>query len=51
MPVDKALPPVEDEYHRTVAPELAVALNVTVPVPLREPGVVPVMVGSAFIVT
>lgn len=51
MPVAKTLPPEDDEYQRTVAPELAVAPNVTVPFPHTEPGVVPVIVGSAFIVT
>ena len=33
-----------------VAPELAVALNITVPAPHLEPGVVPVIVGRAFTV-
>ena len=41
------MPPVDDEYQRTVAPVLAVALKVTVPLPHLEAGVVPVMVGSS----
>ena len=48
--MDKALPPVSDEYQRTVAPELAVALNVTVPLPHLESGVVPAIVGRSFTV-
>ena len=44
------MPPVDAEYQRTVAPVLAVALNVTVPGPLLDPEVVPVIVGRAFTV-
>lgn len=50
VPVAKTLPPEDDEYHRTVTPEFTDALNVTVPVPSLEPGVVPVIVGRTFTV-
>ena len=51
VPVPNAVPPVDTEYQRTVAPVLAVAPKVTVPVPHLAPGEVPVIVGSAFTVT
>ena len=47
MPIDT--PPVEAEYQLTV-PALAIAQRVTVPVPQREPLVVPVIVGMILIV-
>ena len=40
---------MEAEYQLTV-PALAVAPNITVPVPHLDPGVVPVIVGTAFTV-
>lgn len=49
VPVAVAAPPVEAVYQFTV-PALAVAPNVTVPVPHVLPGVVPVMVGIVFTV-
>ena len=44
------MPPVDADHQRMVAPELAVALNVTAPLPHLPLGVVPVIVGSTFIV-
>ena len=49
VPVPREDPPVEAAY-QLIMPELAVAPNVTVPVPQRLPGVVDVMVGSGLIV-
>ena len=49
VPVPKEAPPVEAAYQLMV-PALAVAPNTTVPVPQREPGVVPVMVGTVLTV-
>ena len=43
------VPPVAAAY-QLIVPAEAVAPNATVPVPHREPGVVPVMVGIAFTV-
>ena len=48
-PVCKAVPPVEAANQESVPAE-AVAANVTVPVPQRLPGVVPVIVGAALTV-
>jgi hypothetical protein len=45
-PVPKALPPVAAAY-QDIVPAEAVAPKITVPVPDLEPGVVPVMVGTA----
>jgi len=50
VPVPKLVPPSESEY-QFIVPADAVASRVTVPVPQRLPGVVPVMVGTAFTVT
>ena len=50
VPEPKLVPPVEAEY-QFIVPSEAVAPNVTVPVPHRLPGVVPVIVGPVFIVT
>ena len=47
MPVPRDDPPVIAAY-QLIVPALAVAPSVTVPVPQVEPGVVPVIVGSAF---
>ena len=49
VPVPKLVPPVGAEY-QFIVPAEAVAPNVTVPVPQRLPGVVPVIVGIAFTV-
>ena len=49
VPVPNALPPVGVAYQLNV-PALPVDPSVTVPVPQRLPGVVPVMVGTVFIV-
>ena len=49
VPVDKLVPPVEAAY-QFIVPALADAPNVTVPLPHTEPGVVPLMVGTAFTV-
>ena len=46
MPVPKEAPPVEAAYQLMV-PALAVAAKPTVPVPHREAGVLPVIVGIA----
>ncbi len=43
VPVPSELPP-EDAAYQFNVPALAVALNVSVPVPQREEGVVPVIV-------
>ena len=48
VPVLSDVPPVEVEY-QLIEPVL-VAPSITVPVPHREPFVVPVMVGMALIV-
>ena len=50
VPVPSEVPPDEASYQLRVAPALAVACNSTVPVPQREPGVVPVTVGALPIV-
>ena len=50
VPVPNALPPVEFANHEIV-PADAVALRFTVPAPVLEPGVVPVIVGTAFTLT
>ncbi len=49
VPDCKLLPPEDAEYQFTV-PALAVAPSVTVPVPQREAGVFPVIVGDELIV-
>lgn len=49
MPVPRDAPPVDAAY-QLIVPALAVAPNATVPVPQRELGVVPVIVGIAFTV-
>jgi hypothetical protein len=49
VPVPNDEPPVDAAY-QLIVPAEAVAPNVTVPVPQREPGVVPVIVGMAFTV-
>jgi hypothetical protein len=43
------VPPVDAAY-QLIVPALAVAPRITVPVPHLEPGVVPVIVGTAFTV-
>jgi hypothetical protein len=48
VPVPSDTPPVEAAY-QLIVPAEAVAPNTTVPVPHREPGVVPVIVGLVFI--
>ena len=48
-PVAKAVPPVAFAY-QLIVPELAVANKVTLPVPHREAGVVPVSTGMTFTV-
>ena len=50
VPVPNEEPPDEAAY-QLIVPADAVAPNNTVPVPQREPGVVPVMVGIVFTVT
>ena len=49
VPVPNELPPVEAAYQLIVPPE-EVAPRVTVPVPQREAGVEPVIVGVVFTV-
>ena len=49
IPVPRLTPPVEAAYQLMV-PADAVAPKTTVPVPQLLPGVVPVMVGIAFMV-
>ncbi len=49
VPVPNDVPPVKAAYQFNV-PALAVAPNVTVPVPQTEPGVVPLTVGIALTV-
>ena len=49
VPVPNDVPPVTAAYQFNV-PALAVAPNVTVPVPQTDPGVVPLTVGKAFTV-
>ena len=46
FPVANAVPPVSFANHEIVPAEV-VALNETVPVPILDPGLVPVMVGVA----
>jgi len=47
VPVPNDEPPV-DALYQLIVPAEAVAPKFTVPVPQREPGVVPVMVGMAL---
>ena len=47
--LSNALPPVAAAYH-LIVPALAVAPKVTVPVPQRVAGVVPLILGIAFTV-
>ena len=49
VPVPSDPPPVDPAY-QLIVPAEAVALNVTVPGPHTEPGIVPVMVGIALTV-
>ena len=49
MPVASDVPPLDAEY-QLIVPALALAPNVTVPVPQFEPGVVDEMVGMVLIV-
>jgi hypothetical protein len=49
VPVPNEVPPVKAAYQFN-EPALAVAPNVTVPVPQTEPGVVPETVGTALTV-
>jgi hypothetical protein len=49
VPVPSDAPPVEAAY-QSIVPAEAAAPNTTVPIPHREPGVVPVIVGMAFMV-
>ena len=49
VPVPRLTPPVAAAY-QLIVPALAVAPRVTVPVPQRLAGVVPVIVGIVFIV-
>ena len=49
VPVPSEAPPVEAAY-QLIVPALAVAPRVTTPVPHLDPGVVPVIVGTAFTV-
>jgi len=49
VPVPSDTPP-DDAAYQLIIPADAVAPNVTVPVPQRDPGVVPVMVGLALMV-
>jgi len=49
VPVPNEDPPIDTSYQFTVPAE-AVAPNVTVPVPHREPGVVPVIDGTVLTV-
>ena len=48
VPEPKKLPPLDASYQSRVAPEDAVPDKETVPVPVREFGVVPVTVGKAL---
>lgn len=50
VPVPKDTPPVKAAY-QLIVPAEAVAPNVTVPVPQREAGVLPEIVGTALTVT
>ena len=50
VPVAKLVPPVAALY-QLIVPALAVAANVTVPVPQRLAGVLAVMLGMAFTTT
>lgn len=50
VPVPREVPPVKAAY-QLIVPDEAVAPKVTVPVPQRDPGVDPVMVGLAFTAT
>ena len=49
VPVPNEEPPVDAAY-QLIVPAEVVAPNVTIPVPQREPGVVPVMVGEVLTV-
>ena len=49
VPVPSETPPVEAAY-QLIVPALAVAPNVTLPVPHLDPGVVPVIVGIGLTV-
>jgi len=49
-PVPSDVPPV-GELYQLIVPAVAVAPNITAPVPQREPGVVPVIVGEAATIT
>lgn len=49
VPVPNEEPPDTAAY-QLIVPDDAVAPNVTVPVPQRDPGVVPVMVGIVLMV-
>ena len=49
MPVPNDDPPLDAAY-QLIVPADAVAAKATVPVPQREPSVVPVIVGMAFTV-
>ena len=49
VPVPNDPPPVGAAY-QLIIPADVVAPNVTVPVPQRDPGVVPVMIGIALMV-
>ncbi len=48
VPEPKTDPPDAEVYQSNVAPDDAVADKFTVPVPVRDPPVVPVTVGNAF---
>ena len=50
VPVNNEDPPVNAAY-QSIVPADAVADNVTLPVPQRDAGVVPVIVGTACTVT
>ena len=49
VPVPRLVPPVAAAY-QLIVPAEAVAPRFTVPVPQTDPGVVPVIVGTAFTV-
>ena len=50
VPVPSDTPPVDAAY-QLIVPADALAPRVTVPVPQRDAGIVPVMVGITFTVT
>lgn len=50
MPVPKELPPVDPAY-QLIIPDEALASNVTVPDPQREPSVLPVILGVDLMLT